>query len=104
VTVDTLAAQLYDRLLDVNPLTYRLFPELVQSWEVLDNLATYRFHLLKNVPFQTTAWLKPISNLNAYNMVFSFPAFLIRNTPAITSTVTNTLISVACNSMLQCKV
>ena len=54
LTVDT-AAQLYDRLLDVDPYTYRLIPELAQSWEVLDNGATYRFHLRKDVPFQTTA-------------------------------------------------
>ena len=33
--VDTLAAQLYDRLLDVDPYTYRLVPELAESWEVL---------------------------------------------------------------------
>lgn len=32
--VDTLAAQLYDRLLDVDPYTYRLVPELAESWEV----------------------------------------------------------------------
>ena len=47
--VDTLAAQLYDRLLDVDPYTYRLVPELAESWEVLDNGATYRFHL-RNIP------------------------------------------------------
>ena len=35
--VDTLAAQFYDRLLDVDPYTYRLMPELAESWEVLDN-------------------------------------------------------------------
>lgn len=32
--VDTLAAQIYDRLLDVDPYTYRLVPELAESWEV----------------------------------------------------------------------
>lgn len=54
--VDTLAAQLYDRLLDVDPYTYRLVPELAESWEVLDNGATYRFHLRRDVQFQKTAW------------------------------------------------
>jgi cationic peptide transport system substrate-binding protein len=54
--VDTLAAQIYDRLLDVDPYTYRLVPELAESWEVLDNGATYRFHLRRHVPFQRTAW------------------------------------------------
>ena len=49
--VDTLAAQLYDRLLDVDPYTYRLVPELAESWEVLDNGATYRFRLRDDVSF-----------------------------------------------------
>ncbi|HEJ7116895.1 TPA: peptide ABC transporter substrate-binding protein SapA, partial [Serratia marcescens] len=72
LTVDTLAAQLYDRLLDVDPYTYRLIPELAQSWEVLDNGATYRFHLRKDVPFQTTAWFTPTRKMNADDVVFSF--------------------------------
>lgn len=72
VTVDTLSPQLYDRLLDVDPYTYRLIPELAQSWEVLDNGATYRFHLRKGVPFQRTAWFTPTRTLNADDVVFSF--------------------------------
>jgi cationic peptide transport system substrate-binding protein len=72
LVVDTLAAQLYDRLLDVDPYTYRLIPELAQSWEVLDNGATYRFHLRKDVPFQTTAWFKPTRKMDADDVVFSF--------------------------------
>lgn len=69
--IDTLAAQLYDRLLDVDPYTYRLIPELAQSWEVLDDGATYRFHLRKDVPFQTTPWFKPTRMMNADDVVFS---------------------------------
>lgn len=72
LTVDTLSAQLYDRLLDVDPYTYRLIPELAESWEVLDNGATYRFHLRKDVPFQTTAWFTPGRMMNADDVVFSF--------------------------------
>ncbi|PVZ84817.1 peptide ABC transporter substrate-binding protein SapA [Serratia sp. S1B] len=72
LTVDTLAAQLYDRLLGVDPYTYRLIPELAQSWEVLDDGATYRFHLRKDVPFQTTAWFQPTRKMNADDVVFSF--------------------------------
>ncbi|HGM6860080.1 TPA: ABC transporter substrate-binding protein SapA [Serratia rubidaea] len=72
LTVDTLAAQLYDRLLDVDPYTYRLIPELAQRWEVLDNGATYRFHLRKDVPFQHTAWFTPTRKMNADDVVFSF--------------------------------
>ncbi|TCV99870.1 cationic peptide transport system substrate-binding protein [Biostraticola tofi] len=72
LTVDTLSAQLYDRLLDVDPYTYRLIPELAESWQVLDNGATYRFHLRKNVAFQHTAWFTPTRTLNADDVVFSF--------------------------------
>lgn len=38
----------------------------------MDNGATYRFHLRKNVPFQTTAWFKTTRNLNTDDVVFSF--------------------------------
>ena len=72
LTVDTLAAQLYDRLVDVDPYTYRLIPELAQRWEVLDNGATYRFHLRKDVPFQTTSWFRPTRLMNADDVLFSF--------------------------------
>ncbi|WP_435930403.1 ABC transporter substrate-binding protein SapA [Dryocola sp. BD613] len=81
LTVDTLAAQLYDRLLDVDPYTYRLVPELAQSWEVLDNGATYRFHLRPKVQFQTTPWFKPVRAMNADDVVFSFQRVFNRNHP-----------------------
>ncbi|MEX5411602.1 peptide ABC transporter substrate-binding protein SapA [Atlantibacter hermannii] len=81
LTVDTLAAQLYDRLLDVDPYTYRLASELADSWEVLDNGATYRFHLRRNVQFQTTAWFTPTRPLNADDVVFSFQRIFDRNNP-----------------------
>ncbi len=70
--VDTLAAQFYDRLLDVDPYTYRLMPELAESWEVLDNGATYRFHLRRDVPFQKTDWFTPTRKMNADDVVFTF--------------------------------
>lgn len=81
LTVDTLAAQLYDRLLDVDPYTYRLVSELAESWEVLDNGATYRFHLRRNVQFQTTAWFTPTRRLNADDVVFSFQRIFDRDNP-----------------------
>ncbi len=81
LTVDTLAAQLYDRLLDVDPYTYRLVPELAESWEVLDNGATYRFHLRDGVAFQTTEWFKPKRNFNADDVVFTFQRIFDRDNP-----------------------
>lgn len=79
--VDTLAAQLYDRLLDVDPYTYRLVPELAESWEVLDNGATYRFRLRNNVAFQKTPWFTPGRALNADDVVFSFQRIFDRHHP-----------------------
>ncbi|WLI77485.1 ABC transporter substrate-binding protein SapA [Kosakonia sp. H02] len=79
--VDTLAAQLYDRLLDVDPYTYRLVPELAESWEVLDNGATYRFRLRDGVNFQRTAWFTPHRTLNADDVVFTFQRIFDRNHP-----------------------
>lgn len=81
LVVDTLAAQLYDRLLDVDPYTYRLVPDLAQSWEVRDNGATYRFHLRKDVPFQHTNWFTPTRNMNADDVVFSFARMFDRQHP-----------------------
>ncbi|MBJ7220968.1 MULTISPECIES: ABC transporter substrate-binding protein SapA [unclassified Brenneria] len=81
VTIDTLAAQLYDRLLDVDPYTYRLMPELAQRWEVLDNGSTYRFYLRRDVPFQTTAWFAPTRKMNADDVLFSFQRMLDQKHP-----------------------
>ncbi|MFH8134617.1 ABC transporter substrate-binding protein SapA [Pantoea osteomyelitidis] len=81
LTVDTLAAQLYDRLLDVDPYTYRLMPELAKSWEVRDNGATYRFHLRHQVTFQHTNWFTPTRSMNADDVVFSFARMFDRHHP-----------------------
>lgn len=81
LTVDTLAAQLYDRLLDVDPYTYRLVSELAERWEVLDNGATYRFHLRPHVQFQKTAWFSPTRAFNADDVVFTFQRIFDRNHP-----------------------
>ncbi|KGT93451.1 ABC transporter substrate-binding protein SapA [Enterobacter cancerogenus] len=81
LVVDTLAAQLYDRLLDVDPYTYRLIPDLAQRWEVRDNGATYRFHLRKDVSFQHTNWFKPTRKMNADDVVFSFARMFNRQHP-----------------------
>ncbi len=81
LVVDTLSAQLYDRLLDVDPYTYRLIPELAERWEILDNGAVYRFYLRHNVAFQKTAWFTPARPLNADDVVFSFSRIFDRQHP-----------------------
>ncbi|EMG9286454.1 ABC transporter substrate-binding protein SapA [Providencia stuartii] len=79
--VDPLAAQIYDRLLDVDPFTYRLIPEVASRWEVLDNGATYRLTLRKDVKFQQTPWFTPTRNMNADDVVFSFARMFEVNHP-----------------------
>lgn len=74
--VDTLSAQIYNRLLDVDPYTYRLRPELAQRWETRNNGATYILHLRKNVIFQHTPWFTPTRTMNADDVVFSFSRIL----------------------------
>ena len=81
LAVDTLAAQLYDRLLDVDPYTYRLVSDLASAWEVRDNGATYRFHLRSKVSFQHTSWFTPTRAMNADDVVFSFARMFDRNHP-----------------------
>lgn len=56
-------------------------PELAESWDVLDNGATYRFHLRRDVPFQKTNWFTPTRNLNADDVVFTFQRIFDRNNP-----------------------
>ncbi|MBS0856502.1 MULTISPECIES: ABC transporter substrate-binding protein SapA [unclassified Tatumella] len=81
LTVDTLAAQLYDRLLGVDPYTYRLVPELASGWEVRDHGATYIFRLRHGVNFQSTNWFTPHRSLNADDVVFSFSRMFNRSNP-----------------------
>ncbi len=101
--VDTLAAQLYDRLLDVDPYTYRLVPELAESWEVLDNGATYRFRLRDDVAFQHTPWFTPTRKLNADDVVFTFQRIFNRNHPWHNVNGGNFPISTVCNSRTRSK-
>ncbi|AWK14375.1 ABC transporter substrate-binding protein SapA [Candidatus Fukatsuia symbiotica] len=78
LAVDTLATQLYDRLLAIDPYTYQLVPELAEKWQMLDNGTTYRFQLRKEVAFQTTAWFTPSRMMNADDVIFSFQRILNR--------------------------
>lgn len=79
--IDPLAAQLYDRLLEVNPFTYKLNSELASHWKSSDKGATYRFYLKHNIPFQTTDWFTPTRTLNADDVVFSFSRMYDKNHP-----------------------
>ncbi|WMY96584.1 MAG: ABC transporter substrate-binding protein SapA [Arsenophonus sp.] len=70
--IDLLALQIYDRLLEINPLTYKLNSSLITHWKSFDKSKTYRFYLKKNIQFQKTNWFSPTRTLNADDVIFSF--------------------------------
>lgn len=72
LVVSSISAQLYNRLLRLNPVTQRLEGDLADSWQVSRDGLTYRFHLRANVPFQTTPWFAPNRLFNADDVLFSF--------------------------------
>ncbi|MGL5678856.1 MAG: hypothetical protein ACRDC2_04525, partial [Plesiomonas shigelloides] len=45
VTIDAISTQVYDRLLDINPFTYRLMPSAAESWQISDAGRTFTFKL-----------------------------------------------------------
>lgn len=84
--VDTLAAQLYDRLLDVDPYTYRLVPELAESWEVLDNGQRTVFTCAATFPFKKPPGLRRPENSMLMMLSLPFSGFSIVDIRGITLT------------------
>lgn len=72
LTADTLAAQIFDRLLLLDPISHQPLPSLARSWSVSDDGLEYTFNLRKGIEFQSTEWFKPTRQLNAQDVVFSF--------------------------------
>ncbi|WMY96797.1 MAG: ABC transporter substrate-binding protein SapA [Arsenophonus sp.] len=79
--IDLLALQIYDRLLEINSLTYKLNFSLITHWQSFDNGKTYRFYLKKNIQFQKTNWFTPTRKLNADDVVFSFLRIFDKKNP-----------------------
>ncbi|MEJ2762490.1 ABC transporter substrate-binding protein SapA [Photobacterium sp. MCCC 1A19761] len=72
LTADTLAAQIFDRLLMLDPVSHQPLPSLARSWTISDDGLAYTFQLRKGIEFQTTEWFKPTRRFNAQDVVFSF--------------------------------
>ncbi|GHA55772.1 ABC transporter substrate-binding protein SapA [Photobacterium aphoticum] len=72
LTADTLAAQIFDRLLLLDPVTHRPLPSLAKSWTMSGDGLTYTFSLREGIAFQSTDWFKPTRQFNAQDVVFSF--------------------------------
>ncbi len=70
--VDTIGPQIFDRLLEFDPLLHVPRPSLVRRWSVNKEGTTFRFTLRPDIEFQTTSWFAPTRTLNAEDVAFSF--------------------------------
>ena len=80
-TSDASAHQLYDRLLDFDPDSGRIIPNLASSWLVSDDGLTYAFQLRKDVQFHTTDYFTPSRNFNADDVIFSINRWRLTSHP-----------------------
>ncbi|MFT5674236.1 MAG: cationic peptide transport system substrate-binding protein [Paraglaciecola sp.] len=70
-TVDASSHQIYERLLNFDPLTGEVVSGLATSWRVSDDGLTYTFQLRKKVAFHTTPYFTPSRTLDAEDILFS---------------------------------
>ncbi len=62
----------YNRLIDINPITQQLEPGLAKSWQRSDDGLSYTFTLRQGVKFHHTDYFEPSRDLNAEDVAFSF--------------------------------
>ncbi|MGF1761873.1 ABC transporter substrate-binding protein SapA [Aliivibrio kagoshimensis] len=79
--VDTIGPQIFDRLLEFDPLVHVPRPSLVRRWSVDKEGTTFTFTLRPNIAFQTTEWFTPTRTLNADDVAFSFQRLIDPNHP-----------------------
>lgn len=63
--------QIYDKLVEIDPVTHALKPALAQRIAVSEDGLSVVFHLRKDVAFQQTQWFTPTRQLTADDVVFS---------------------------------
>ncbi|QQX78846.1 ABC transporter substrate-binding protein [Shewanella sp. KX20019] len=71
-TIDATSQQLYDTLVDYDPITSSIIPALAISWQSSDDGLTYRFKLRSGVQFHQTDYFTPTRHFNADDVLFSF--------------------------------
>ncbi len=81
LTAETLSAQIFDRLLLLDPVSHKPLPDLAKSWTVSDDGLVYTFTLRQGVKFQTTTWFTPTRTMNADDVVFSFERVINPDNP-----------------------
>ncbi len=75
-TLDAVSQQLYDRLLDIDPLTGDLLPALAVKWQSSADGLSYSLNLRRGVTFHSTPYFTPTRTLNADDVVFTFNRML----------------------------
>lgn len=81
LTADTLAAQIFDRLLLLDPVSHQPTPALASNWTISEDGLAYTFELRKGIAFQTTPWFTPTREFNAQDVAFSFSRVINPNHP-----------------------
>ncbi|MDP4529952.1 ABC transporter substrate-binding protein [Alkalimonas delamerensis] len=71
-TIDATSRQLFDRLLDIDPISGDFVPALATHWEVREDGLSYTFYLRPGVQFHTTDYFRPSRPLRASDVRFSF--------------------------------
>lgn len=80
-TVDASSHQIYDRLIDFDPVTGDIVPALATSWLVSDDGKTYTFQLRQNVSFHQTQTFTATRFFNADDVLFSIDRWRLVDHP-----------------------
>ncbi|WP_246616411.1 ABC transporter substrate-binding protein [Thaumasiovibrio subtropicus] len=80
-SVNHLGAQIYERLLDIDPNSHHPLPALARSWDVSPDGLAYTFYLREGVAFHQSPDFSPSRYLNANDVVFTFNRILDLNHP-----------------------
>ena len=70
--LEAISAQIYDRLLIIDPVSQQPSANLASSWDIDETGTIYTFTLQPNVAFQSTELFTPTRAMNANDVVFSF--------------------------------
>jgi cationic peptide transport system substrate-binding protein len=80
-TVDASSHQIYDRLIDFDPVSGNIVPALATSWLVSDDGKTYTFQLRQEVSFHQTQTFTPTRFFNADDVLFSIDRWRLIDHP-----------------------
>lgn len=70
-TSDASSHQIYDRLINFDPLSGKIVPGLASSWLVSRDGLTYTFQLRRGVRYHQTPYFTPTRTFNADDVIFS---------------------------------